>query len=639
MGGRRYYRRLVIADEELALARTALRSADALSDPLFATSLVGSQRRRFGFDVDTAALLVSWSERHTGGVERRYPWPITTRHVWEWPAYVGPREGWRPWRPRDETTLDDEDRRAFEDRFLVPLILSETVEFLAATGEKAGRVGDLARHLLEPARSKVRRDASAHTREAHAWGDTWALWCFARRPHMLRLVYPFALAIADAYAEATWRNGGHEVLGTRYPFHGEPLVSASAQLASGLAALGYHPQLVAALTTYVAAHQDVRGGWGDADGRPDLLTTLVAAELLAGLDPDYDPAPTAAFLARRQRRDGWWTAYGPETAWLTTEVEAWLERVDLPFSARFRWPQLALAQRDRRTHLPLYGYYEDLAALCNALPGLSASNVELAFLDLVGFREVNNRLGMAAGDEVLVAFAAALAAIPEAMAVRDGGDEFLVLGAPGGSGLARRLDDFRQSWPAVYHAQFGVDAPPVAPRVLVAQTEGRHLVWLRDELGRRVGELKDRVRDVGAEGVQVDLGMQWPGTAPTASEGTGAQTATLAALASGPKPARYVEGADLVPLQTHPIEGAEVQKVVVVGGRAYFGSGANHRELIRGAGLEASAVEATGIAYFSRSRSTSGAVASKTEDGVDRTAQPGAGLAEASRPTGRGRSP
>ena len=599
----------MIADEERTLARAALRSADPLADPLFPTSLVGAQRQRFGSDVDSAALLAAWSERHTGGSNRRYPWDVSTHHLRYWPSYVGAREMWQPWRPRDLAALAEEGARTFEDRFLVPLILADTVEFLASNAEKPGPAGNLAGSLLDPARSTIRRDASLYTRESHAWGDTWALWCFTRRPHMLRFVYPYALAIADAYAEAAWRSGGRWVLGTGYPFHDVPLVSASAQLGSGLAGLGYHPQLLASLTGYVAAQQDVRGGWGDSDDPPDVLTTFVAADLLAGLDPDYDPAPTAAFLSRRQRPDGWWTAYGPETAWLTAEVEAWLHKASLPFPARFRWPQLALAQRDRRTGLPLYGYYADLAALCRALPGLASSGVELAFLDLVGFREVNNRLGMAAGDEVLVAFAKALAAIPEAMAVRDGGDEFIVVGPPGGRDLARKMDDFRDSWPSVYHARFGADAPAVVPRILVAQTEGRHLVWLRDELGRQIGDLKHQVPDVGRTGVQKDLGMRWPGMA--ASTAGGASQLPVEAVSSRAAPTRYVEGTVLVPLQAQPIEGLEVQKVVVVGGRAYFGSGANHGELLHTAGLDPSAVDTTGLAYFGPNWSLAGKAATQ----------------------------
>jgi GGDEF domain-containing protein len=337
-------------------------------------------------------------------------------------------------------------------------------------------------------------------------------------------------------------------------------------------------------------------------------------------------------MARQQRPDGWWTAYGPETAWLTAEIEAWLNKAGLPFSARFHWPQLALAQRDRRTGLPLYGYYADLAALCRALPGLSASGVELAFLDLVGFREVNNRLGMAAGDEVLVAFANALAAIPEAMAVRDGGDEFLVLGPPGGRNLAKKLDDFRRSWPDIYHARFGADAPAVAPRVLVAQTEGRHLVWLRDELGRRVGDLKHQVRDVGAEGVQVDLGMQWPGSGESNGDGPGHLPLNVAIRK--PEANEYLATANVVPLQTQPIEGLEVQKVVVVHGRAYFGSGTNHKDLLHAAGLDSAAVDTTGVAYFTPDWSLVGRSKANTGNGAA-TKEAGAGPGGAPSPGGR----
>ena len=120
----------------------------------------------------------------------------------------------------------------------------------------------------------------------------------ARRPGALALLYPFAAAIADSYA-ASARRAGNVVLGTRFPFHGVPLVSASAQLASGLVALGVHPNLAGAMTAWVHAAQHDDGGWGDGDGPSDLLTTLVAAELLARLDPAYDPATTATLFAQR----------------------------------------------------------------------------------------------------------------------------------------------------------------------------------------------------------------------------------------------------------------------------------------------------------------------------------------------------
>ena len=69
----------------------------------------------------------------------------------------------------------------------------------------------------------------------------------ARRPGALTLLYPFASAIAGSYAASAQRAGG-KVLGTRFPFHDVALVSGSAQLASGLVALGVHPNLTGVLS-------------------------------------------------------------------------------------------------------------------------------------------------------------------------------------------------------------------------------------------------------------------------------------------------------------------------------------------------------------------------------------------------------
>lgn len=61
--------------------------------------------------------------------------------------------------------------------------------------------------------------------------------------------------------------------------------------------------------------------------------------------------------------------------------------------------------------------------------------VALSFLDLDGFKPINDRLGHAAGDAVLVAVAAALQRLVrgEDCVARIGGDEFVVLQAPAGS--------------------------------------------------------------------------------------------------------------------------------------------------------------------------------------------------------------
>ncbi len=123
---------------------------------------------------------------------------------------------------------------------------------------------------------------------------------------------------------------------------------------------------------------------------------------------------------------------GPETPWLTLAIWRFLNYAEQPFPARFAWPEVATTNRDRRTGLPWYAYFADLARLYQEVPGLGAASTEVAFLDLAGFGAFNNRHGMAMGDAVLREFAQALAEIPGTMAIRDGGDEFLSVGPPGG---------------------------------------------------------------------------------------------------------------------------------------------------------------------------------------------------------------
>jgi diguanylate cyclase (GGDEF)-like protein len=74
---------------------------------------------------------------------------------------------------------------------------------------------------------------------------------------------------------------------------------------------------------------------------------------------------------------------------------------------------------------------EDLAALA---PHVSRSApVQLAIIDLDGFKAVNDTLGHEAGDALLARFAAALraAAADDGAVYRLGGDEFCVVSVPG----------------------------------------------------------------------------------------------------------------------------------------------------------------------------------------------------------------
>jgi hypothetical protein len=104
---------------------------------------------------------------------------------------------------------------------------------------------------------------------------------------------------------------------------------------------------------------------------------------------------------------------------------------------------------------------------------------------------------------VLAEFAHALAEIQAAAVVRDGGDEFLVIGAPTRTGVAESLHAFRRGWPARFRARFG-DGTPVAARILVTSGPGRELRAMRERLGRSLAPLKG-AQAPGPEGVLVTV--------------------------------------------------------------------------------------------------------------------------------------
>ncbi|MCB0579351.1 MAG: diguanylate cyclase [Phaeodactylibacter sp.] len=310
---------------------------------------------------------------------------------------------------------------------------------------------------------------------------------------------PFAIAIAAAYTTGAEEHGC--VRGTRFPFHERPLTSATAMLAGALLELGQDIPLASRLAHSVATSQRSDGAFGDDDEPSDLFTTFLAAELLARLDPGFDATRPAAFLARAQSADGFFRALGPEAPWLTDAVARWLRVAERPFHARFRWPAIPAANRDRKTGLPPYAWFVDLAELFASLPGLAAAPCTLAFFDLIGFRAFNNAHGQDRGDDVLEELAAALMEIEGAAAIRDGGDEFLLVGAPGAD-LEAAIDRFEAAWPARFAARFGDVGETVRPRVLLGHVgRGDRLREAREALGRAVGELKDR----GALRMTLDL--------------------------------------------------------------------------------------------------------------------------------------
>ena len=340
-------------------------------------------------------------------------------------------------------------------------------------------------------------------RAEDTWRDTWGLWTLARRPLAQEALHPLLVALASRHATLAIRTAG---LATTGPTHDQrPSVPASANLAAGLWAIGQYTSLIPGLAGYLRSVERPDGGWGDDDAPADLVTTLVAADLLSSIDPAFDPEPTVRWLARAQEpATGWWRQLGPEVAWLTAEVVGWLERSARPFAERFRWPARTRATLDRKTGLPTYAQFGEVVRAFQNLPGLAEAPIAVGFLDLARFREFNNARGQVEGDRLLRCLAQTLETIPGALAIRDGGDEFMIIGAPTRAGLADDLDAFRLAWCRVYASEFG-GLQTVAPRIVAMSTRGDRLAEARERLGRRVGEIKS-AHETPREGLLVTDG-------------------------------------------------------------------------------------------------------------------------------------
>jgi len=132
-----------------------------------------------------------------------------------------------------------------------------------------------------------------------------------------------------------------------------------------------------------------------------------------------------------------------------------------------------------------------LARVAAELEDLGEAHVEVAFIDLVGFGDWNKTYGQESGDQVLAVLAEALRAIPDSLVVRDGGDEFLVIGAPTGRGvLAGRMEAFVRGWPDRFRGAFGADVAVVPPRMAIFDGRMDAALAIREQAGIEVGRLK-----------------------------------------------------------------------------------------------------------------------------------------------------
>ncbi len=454
-----------------------------------------------GAEDDALARLRFWQKRVPGTRigDDRYRWEISHKRC-KGGAHVPPPAEWKLLRP------EERDPESSEIRISLPLAVADGCEYLAQLAQREGEIGEIASAFLAEAEPIFRRDLAAHVQAQHPWADTFALRSVAARAHAIERLRPLALAIAATYAANVTDSA---VVGMRFPLHERPMISATAQLASGLCVLGQDIALLGKLLTRVRSSQHANGGFGDdmpdavaeKYGREDLLTTFAAADVLGALDPSFDLERALAWLASKQRPDGFFVAFGPEIVWLTGELARLAAASERPFAERFRFPSVPQANLDRKTGLPFYAFFDDLSRLFAELSGLASASVPVAFLDLAGFGAFNNAFGQDLGDAVLAAIARELSAIDFARAIRDGGDEFMVVGAPERQHLERDLDAFRRAWPARFHAEFGADVPPVAPRILVTESRGRDLRSAREHLGRGMGKVKDASKSPPPEGI------------------------------------------------------------------------------------------------------------------------------------------
>jgi GGDEF domain-containing protein len=479
-------------------ARDALASIAVHPDEPMRLANVAAQR---GLELkpDVGRLLSHLMSRAPGvpGSATRYRWELNHQRV-DPPAYAGPVSQWKAWRPAEQAILE-QDPVAFEERLTLPILVAETTHLLMELEQQKGSLVDttpgMASKMLAEADPILRRDLAQSLQMVNSWVDTFFLFCLTQRPQALQRHRPLALALATSYA--TQAQSGY-LKGSRYPFHEMPLVSATAHLASALLGLGYDFDLLGRLVNSLRKARRPSGGFGDAQQPEDVLTSLAAAQVLGGLDPEFDPQPTQQFFMQRQEPTGFFRALGPEVPWLTARVAHWLQHSQGDFANRFCWPATHDGNADRKTGIAGFQYFLELCQLLLGSPCLAKANLPFAFIDLVGFRAFNNTCGQDAGDQALEECASFLSEVSGSKIIRDGGDEFLVVGAPTRGALLQDLLDHRQSWPARFYARFGEHVPLVRMRALVGHVSGRRLREARETLGRRIGELKEVKEDGGA---------------------------------------------------------------------------------------------------------------------------------------------
>ena len=291
------------------------------------------------------------------------------------------------------------------------------------------------------------------------------------------------------------------------------MTSSTAHLATAAATLGEGIQCVDEQLAWLRAERRPDGGWGDPRQPSDMLTTLAVARLFGTIDPSFDPASVVDPLRTMAAGSGVHPSLiGPEWPWLTAELVAYLRWATLPFEDRFKWPNVPDAAFDPRVGVPRYEGYLLLGDLLEKVPALGHLHVDVAFIDLANFGSWNTRHGMERGDELLALLTAHLRGLPRSRTFRDGGDEFLVVGAPDAAQLEDELRVRFASWPDVCREAFP-DVDVVSLRAVISREQAAHLRAARERQGKWIGILKKDVPEPPEEGVirhyELGPGARW----------------------------------------------------------------------------------------------------------------------------------
>jgi GGDEF domain-containing protein len=449
-----------------------------------------------GRDSSPEAVLGSLEESIASGYgARRFRWHVP---IGKWIPF----ERRRRWRSA-EAELAERHANEHAGRLWLPLLLVEHMAWLdeLAGGSDAGFAAR-ARAIRDEALPTVEDVVAATVGARDTWGDTFLLWAFVRSPRALEQVRGLVLALAARHAAHASRTQGI-VRGRTFPFFDLPMPSATAHLGTASTTLGEGLALVDAQLAFLRDARRRDDGWGDPGQGSDMLTTLAAARLLGSIDPSFDPGsavePLRALASASGRRPN---AIGPEWPWLTAELVRYLRWAPLPFTERFRWPNIAPSAMDNRVGVPRFEGYLALADLFRAIPALCQGEVEVAFIDLANFGAWNTDHGMVLGDELLALLTAHLRTLPESRTFRDGGDEFLVVGAPDADRLRVDLADLFARWPQASRKAF--PSLPVVPlRAVISREGASNLRAARERQGVWIGEVKKAHELPPPEGVIV----------------------------------------------------------------------------------------------------------------------------------------